>query len=106
MKNQKVRITLASFDYVVLEKSTKVISDTVKRTGAKVCGPVPLPTMKEIFTVNRSPHIDKKSREQFEVRTHKRVLDIIDPLPQTLDALGKIELAAGVEVTIKVVEAK
>lgn len=105
MKNQKVRITLTAFDHVVLDKSTAEISRTVNRTGAKVCGPVPVPTRKQRFTVNRSPHIDKKSREQFEIRTHKRVLDIIDPLPQTVDALGKIELAAGVEVTIKVVEA-
>ena len=83
------------------DTSTKEIVSTAKRTGAQVRGPIPLPTQIEKFTVNRSPHIDKKSREQFEIRTHKRVLDIVDPTPQTVDALMKLDLAAGVDVEIK-----
>ena len=85
-----------------MDQSTREIVNTAKRTGASVVGPIPLPTRIEKFTVNRSPHIDKKSREQFEIRTHKRVLDIIDPTPQTVDALMKLDLAAGVDVEIKV----
>ena len=88
-------------DYRILDTSTKEIVSTAKRTGAQVRGPIPLPTRIEKFTVNRSPHIDKKSREQFELRTHKRVLDIVDPTPQTVDALMKLDLAAGVDVEIK-----
>ena len=99
--NQNLRIHLRSFDHRVLDQATLEIVNTTKRTGARVRGPIPLPTRIERFTVNRSPHIDKKSREQFEIRTHKRVLDIIDPTPQTVDALMKLDLAAGVEVRIK-----
>ena len=98
----KIRIRLEAFDHGVLDQSTREILNTAKRTGAQVVGPIPLPTRIETFTVNRSVHIDKKSREQFEIRTHKRVLDIIDPTPQTVDALMKLDLAAGVDVEIKV----
>ena len=101
MDNQNSRIRLKAFDNRVLDQSTAEIVNTAKRTGAKVRGPIPLPTRIERFTVLRSPHIDKKSREQFEIRTHKRVLDIIDPTPQTVDALMKLDLAAGVDVEIK-----
>ena len=99
---EKIRIRLRAFDHGLLDQSTLEIVNTAKRTGAQVVGPIPLPTRIEKFTVNRSPHIDKKSREQFEIRTHKRVLDIIDPTPQTVDALMKLDLAAGVDVEIKV----
>ena len=102
MENQNIRIRLKAFDHRLLDQSTREIVNTAKRTGAEVVGPIPLPTRIEKFTVNRSPHIDKKSREQFEIRTHKRVLDIIDPTPQTVDALMKLDLAAGVDVEIKV----
>ena len=101
MESQNIRIRLKAFDHRVLDQSTKEICNTAKRTGAEVRGPIPLPTRIEKFTVLRSPHIDKKSREQFEVRTHKRVLDIVDPTPQTVDALMKLDLAAGVDVEIK-----
>ena len=101
MDNQNIRIRLKAFDHRVLDLSTAEIVNTAKRTGAQVRGPIPLPTRIERFTVLRSPHIDKKSREQFEIRTHKRVLDIIDPTPQTVDALMKLDLAAGVDVEIK-----
>ena len=101
MQSQRIRIRLRAFDYRVLDKSTAEIVETAKRTGARVAGPIPLPTRIEKFTVNRSPHIDKKSREQFEMRTHKRLLDIVDPTPQTVDALMKLDLAAGVDVEIK-----
>lgn len=101
MTNQKIRIKLKAFDYRVLDQSTKEIVNTAKRTSAKVCGPIPLPIKRRIFTVNRSPHIDKKSREQFEIRTYKRLVDIIDWTPQTVDALMKLDLAAGVDVEIK-----
>ncbi len=104
MSTQKIRIKLKAFDHRLLDKSTAEIVNTVKRTGAKINGPVPLPLKMEKFTVNRSPHVDKKSREQFEIRTHKRVM-IIDPTPQTVDALMKLDLAAGVEVDIKLLEA-
>jgi small subunit ribosomal protein S10 len=90
-----------SFDHRVLDGSAREIVNTAKRTGAQVKGPVPLPTRIERFTVNRSPHVDKKSREQFEMRTHRRILDIVDPTPQTVDALMKLDLAAGVDVEIK-----
>ena len=102
MENQNIRIRLKAFDHRLLDQSTREIVNTAKRTGAEVIGPIPLPTRIEKFTVNRSVHIDKKSREQFEIRTHKRVLDIIDPTPQTVDALMKLDLAAGVDVEIKV----
>ena len=101
MDSQNIRIRLKAFDHRVLDQSTSEIVNTAKRTGARVRGPIPLPTRIERFTVNRSPHIDKKSREQFEIRTHKRVLDIVDPTPQTVDALMKLDLASGVDVEIK-----
>jgi small subunit ribosomal protein S10 len=101
MENQSIRIRLKAFDHRLLDQSTYEILSTALRTGAKVRGPIPLPTDRSIYTVNRSPHIDKKSREQFEIRTHKRVLDIIDCSPQTVDALMKLDLAAGVDVEIK-----
>ncbi len=101
MSSNKIRIRLRAFDYRVLDQSTSEIVNTAKRTGATVYGPIPLPTRIERFTVLRSPHIDKKSREQFEIRTHKRVLDIADWSPQTVDALMKLDLAAGVDVDIK-----
>ena len=102
MKEQNIRIRLKAYDHRVLDTSAKEILETAKRTGADVRGPIPLPTRIEKFTVLRSPHIDKKSREQFEIRTHKRFMDIIDPTPQTVDALMKLDLSAGVEVDIKI----
>jgi small subunit ribosomal protein S10 len=99
--NQKIRIRLKAYDYRVLDQSVAEIVETVRRTGAKVSGPIPLPTQISKFTVLRSPHVDKKSREQFEVRTHKRLLDILEPTPETVDALMKLNLAAGVNVEIK-----
>ena len=101
MKEQNIRIRLKAYDHRVLDTSAKEILETAKRTGADVKGPIPLPTRIEKFTVLRSPHIDKKSREQFEIRTHKRLMDIIDPTPQTVDALMQLDLAAGVDVEIK-----
>ncbi|MBW8268167.1 30S ribosomal protein S10 [Caldovatus aquaticus] len=101
MDSQSIRIRLKAFDYRVLDSSAREILNTAKRTGARTRGPIPLPTQIERFTVNRSPHIDKKSREQFEIRTHRRLLDIVDPTPQTVDALMKLDLAAGVDVEIK-----
>ena len=101
MDNQNIRIRLKAFDHRLLDVSTKEIVNTAKRTGADVRGPIPLPTRLEKFTVNRSPHVNKKSREQFEMRTHKRLIDIVDPTPQTVDALMKLDLAAGVDVEIK-----
>lgn len=101
MESQNIRIRLKAFDHRILDQSTGEIVSTAKRTGARVRGPIPLPTKIEKFTVLRGPHIDKKSREQFEMRTHKRLLDIIDPTPQTVDALMKLDLAAGVDVEIK-----
>ena len=101
MQSQKIRIRLKAFDHKLLDQSTKEIVETAKRTGAKIAGPIPLPTRINRFTVLRSPHVDKKSREQFEIRTHKRLIDIIDWLPQTVDALMKLDLAAGVDVEIK-----
>ena len=100
--NQNIRIRLKAFDHRVLDQSTLEIVNTAKRTGAHVRGPIPLPTNIEKYTVLRSPHIDKKSREQFEIRTHKRVLDILDPTPETVDALMKLDLASGVDVEIKI----
>ncbi len=101
LSNQNIRIRLKAFDHRVLDQSTSEIVNTARRTGAQVRGPIPLPTRIEKFTVLRSPHIDKKSREQFEIRTHKRLLDIVDPTPQTVDALMKLDLAAGVDIEIK-----
>ncbi|HOW16964.1 MAG TPA: 30S ribosomal protein S10 [bacterium] len=97
----KIRIKLKAFDHKLLDQSTKEIVDTAKRTGAKVAGPIPLPVAIERYTVLRSPHIDKKSREQFEIRTHKRMIDILEPTQQTVDALMKLDLSAGIDVEIK-----
>ena len=102
MDKQSIRIHLRAYDNKILDLSTVEIINTAKRTGAQVRGPIPLPTKKEIFTVLKSPHIDKKSREQFEIRTHKRLLDIIDPTPQTVEALMKLDLASGVDIEIKI----
>ena len=102
MESQNIRIRLRAFDNKLLDNSTGEIINTAKRTGAKVKGPIPLPTRFEKFTVNKSPHIDKKSREQFESRTHKRLIDIIEPTPQTVEALMKLDLASGVDVEIKI----
>ena len=101
MDSQNIRIRLKAFDHRVLDQSTHEIVDTARRTGAQVRGPIPLPTKLELSTVLRSPHVNKKSREQFEIRTHKRLLAIVDPTPQTVDALMKLDLAAGVDVEIK-----
>ena len=101
MERQNIRIRLKAFDHRALDMSAKEIVSTAKRTGAEVRGPVPLPTRIERFTVNRSPHIDKKSREQFEIRTHTRILDIVDPTPQTVDALMTLDLSSGVGIEIK-----
>jgi small subunit ribosomal protein S10 len=102
MKGQKIRIWLKAYDHRSLDKSSKEIVRTVTRTGAKVTGPVPLPTQRRFYTILRSPHVDKKSREQFERRVHKRLIDIYDSTPQTVDALMKLDLPAGVDVEIKV----
>jgi len=101
MTNQKIRIRLKAYDYKLLDQSAMEIVETARRTGARVAGPIPLPTSISKYTVLRSPHIDKKSREQFEMRTHKRLLDILEPTQQTVDALMKLELSAGVDVEIK-----
>ncbi len=101
MDSQNIRIRLRAYDHRVLDQSTSEIVDTAVRTGARVAGPIPLPTTVNKFTVLRGPTIDKKAREQFEMRTHKRLIDILDPTPQTVDALMKLELAAGVDVEIK-----
>ena len=101
VNSQKIRIRLKAYDHRLLDQSTKEIVDTAKRTGARVAGPIPLPTAINKFCVLRSPHVDKKSREQFEIRTHKRLLDILEPTQQTIDALMKLDLAAGVDVEIK-----
>jgi len=100
MTGQKIRIKLKGFDYRALDQSTGDIVDTAKRSGSRVCGPIPLPTKVEKFSVNRSPHIDKKSMDQFELRTHSRVIIIMDPTPQTVDDLKKLNLPAGVEIAI------
>ena len=101
MATQKIRIRLKAYDYKLLDQSAGEIVETAKRTGAKVVGPIPLPTRINKYTVLRGPHVDKKSREQFEIRTHKRLLDILEPTQQTLDALMKLDLSAGVDVEIK-----
>ena len=101
MVNQKIRIRLKAYDHRLLDQSTTEIVDTARRTGARVAGPIPLPTVRNRWTVLRSPHVDKKSREQFEIRTHKRLLDILQPTPETVDALIKLDLPAGVDVEIK-----
>ena len=102
MESQNIRIRLRAYDSKLLDTSTSDIINTANRTGAKVKGPIPLPTRIEKFTVNKSPFIDKKSRDQFEIRTHNRLLDIVDPTPQTVDALMKLDLSSGVEVDIKI----
>ncbi len=99
--NQKIRIRLKAYDHRILDQSTGEIVETAKRTGARVAGPIPLPTDRNLICVRRSPHVDKKSREQFEMRTHKRLVDILEPTPQTVDALMKLDLPAGVDVEIK-----
>ncbi|MDR1079493.1 MAG: 30S ribosomal protein S10 [Deltaproteobacteria bacterium] len=101
LNNQKIRIRLRAYDHKLLDRSTQEIVDTAKRTGARVAGPVPLPTSIQRTCVLRSPHVDKKSREHFEVRTHKRLLDILEPTQQTVDALMKLDLSAGVDVELK-----
>ncbi|MGB2599918.1 MAG: 30S ribosomal protein S10 [Candidatus Omnitrophota bacterium] len=98
---QKIRLKLRAFDHKLLDVSMTEIVETVKKTGATIIGPIPLPTKREIFTVLRSPHVDKKSREQFQLKTHKRVMDILDPTARTIDALRKLDLPAGVDVEIK-----
>ena len=102
MSKQKIRICLKSFDYRIIDQSTADIIDTAKRSGAAVSGPVPLPTRIEKFSINRSPHVNKKSMEQFELRTHKRLIDIFEPTTQTVDDLKKLNLPAGVDITINV----
>ncbi len=100
MQNQKIRIRLKAFDHRLIDSSAQEIVETAKRTGAQVCGPIPLPTRKERYTVLISPHVNKDARDQYEIRTHKRVLDIVQPTEKTVDALMKLDLAAGVEVQI------
>ena len=102
MQNQQIRIRLKAFDHRLIDQSTQEIVETAKRTGAQVRGPIPLPTRKERFTVLVSPHVNKDARDQYEIRTHKRVLDIVQPTDKTVDALMKLELPSGVEVEIKV----
>lgn len=101
MKKQRIRLKLRSYDHRLLDKAVKLIALTVKRTGAQLMGPVPLPSEKKVFTVLRSPHIDKKSREQFELKTHQRILDIVSPSEKTMDALMKLSISSGVDVEIK-----
>ncbi len=101
MENQKIRIRLKAYDHKLLDRSAQDIIEAAKRTGARVAGPIPLPTKINKYCVNRSPHVDKKSREQFEIRTHKRLIDIIDPTQATVDTLMKLDLSAGVDVEIK-----
>lgn len=102
MATQKIRIKLKSYDHKLIDKSSERIVRTVKQTGAVISGPVPLPTRRSVYTVNRSPHVDKKSREQFETRVHKRLIDIFSSTQKTVDALMKLELPAGVDVEVKV----
>lgn len=101
MTGQRIRIRLKSFDHKLIDQSAREIVDTAKRTGAQVLGPIPLPTKKERFTVLISPHVNKDARDQYEIRTHKRLMDIVDPTDKTVDALMKLDLAAGVDVQIK-----
>ncbi|MCH8474170.1 MAG: 30S ribosomal protein S10 [Opitutales bacterium] len=102
MSSPKIRIRLKGFDYRVIDQSASDIVDTAKRSGARVSGPVPLPTRIEKYTINRSPHVDKKSMDQFEIRTHKRLIDIVEPTAQTVDELKKLNLPAGVDISINV----
>ncbi len=99
--DQKIRIRMEAYDHRILDQSALEVVETAKRTGAKVFGPVPLPTRIERYTVLRSPHVDKRSREQFEIRTHKRLIDIVEPTAKTMDALNKINMPAGIEIKIK-----
>ena len=101
MANQRIRIRLKAFDHRLIDQSAREIVDTAKRTGAQVCGPIPLPTKNERYTVLISPHVNKDARDQYEIRTHKRLMDIVDPTDKTVDALMKLDLAAGVDVQIK-----
>lgn len=101
MSDRKIRIKLKAYDHRILDQSAAEIVESARRTGAEVAGPVPLPTRREIYTVLRSPHVDKKSREQFQLKTHKRLLDIVNPTSKTIDALRKLDLPAGVYVEIK-----
>ncbi|AVX21808.1 MAG: 30S ribosomal protein S10 [Bacillota bacterium] len=101
MSKQKIRIRLKAYDHKILDQSAAKIVETAKRTGAKVAGPIPLPTEKAIYTILRSPHVNKDSREQFEMRTHKRLIDIVEPGPKTVDALMRLDLPAGVDIEIK-----
>ena len=101
MNDQKIKIKLKAYDHKLLDRSVSEIVETTRRTGAKLVGPIPLPTTKNKWTVLRSPHVDKKSREQFEIRTHKRILEILEPTPQTVDALMKLDLSGGVDIEIK-----
>ena len=102
MPGQKIRIKLKSYDHILIDKSTEKIIKTVKSTGAIVSGPIPLPTRRTVFTVLRSPHVDKKSREQFEIRTHKRLINVLEPNPKTIEALTRLDLPAGVDIEIKI----
>ncbi len=101
MANQKIRIKLKAYEHNIIDQSAARIVETAKRTGARVSGPIPLPTKREVVTILRSPHVNKDSREQFEMRTHKRLIDILDPTPRTVDSLTKLDLPAGVEIEIK-----
>lgn len=103
MKKQKIRIRIEAYDHVILDKSVREIVDTARRTGAKYSGPIPLPTKIERYTVLRSPHVDKKSREQFEIRTHKRIIDVLEPNAKTIDALKMLSMPAGVDIRIKMI---
>ncbi len=100
MQSQRIRIRLKAFDYKLLDQSVSEIVETARRTGARIAGPIPLPTKINRYTVLRSPHVDKKSREQFEIRTHKRLIDILEPTQNTIDSLMKLDLSAGIDVTI------
>jgi small subunit ribosomal protein S10 len=101
MQNERIRIRMEAYDHEVLDRKAGEIVETAKRTGAKVSGPIPLPTRIERYTVLRSPHVDKKSREQFEIRTHKRLIDITEPTSKTVDALGRLNIPAGIDIRIK-----
>ncbi|MDI6689208.1 MAG: 30S ribosomal protein S10 [Actinomycetota bacterium] len=101
MKTQKIRIRLKAYDHEIVDQSAKKIVDTVRRTGARISGPIPLPTERSLYCVLRSPHVNKDSREQFEVRIHKRLIDILDPTPKTVDSLMRLDLPAGVDIEIK-----
>ena len=103
VKAQKIRMRLSGFDHKLLDQATEEIVDTTRRTGARMAGPIPLPTRIHRYTVLRSPHVDKKSREQFEIRVHKRLLDVLDPTQQTIDQLMKLDISTGVDVEIKLI---